>query len=167
MIGTGMLEHTDLKSTDTIVGDHARDLHGLWQKLTGERPAPRREEITLSLVRTLTPWLWTVDVIDNGADFRFRLVGDRITQFYGNRITGLPLSQLPNSPFFERLKQMLTYCVEHRRPVALGPIRSSREGREHWEVEALVVPFSEDGETINCLMGTMELWPVDTGGAAG
>jgi hypothetical protein len=160
------MEHTVFKSTDAIVGDHARELHALWEKLTGDRVAPRREEFTLSLVRTLTPWLWTADVIDNGADFRFRLAGDRVAQFYGKRITGLPLSELPNTPFIERVRQMLAYCVEHKRPVVAGPVRSSREGKEHWDVEAIVVPLSDDGETINGLMGTVELWPAGTNGAA-
>ena len=29
-------------------------------------------------------------------------------------------------------------------------------------MEAVVLPLSEDGKTINCLMGAMELWPIGT-----
>ncbi len=141
-------------------------LYEIWKNLAGTRLAPRREEITLGLVRSLTPWLWTADVIDDGADFRFRLAGDRVAQFYGQPITGSPLSEFPNAPFFERVRQMLTSCVEQRQPIAFGPVRSSREGKEHWVVEAVVLPLSEDGKTINCLIGALELWPAGANGAA-
>ena len=157
-----MNRHTVLKGPDAIVGDKSRALHAIWQKLTGDRLAPRREEVTLFLVRNLTPWLWTIDVIDDGADFRFRLTGDRIIQFLGECHAGLSLSELPKSPFTERLRHTLAHCVEHRRPVAVGPVQSGYEGKEHWEMEAVVLPLSEDGETINCLMGAIELWPVGT-----
>jgi hypothetical protein len=117
-------------------------------------------------VRNLAPWLWAVDVIDDGADFRFRLAGDNIAQFLEGLHAGMLLSELPQSPFYERLRQTLAHCVEHKQPVAVGPIRSGYEGKEHWEMEAVVLPLSEDGKIINCLMGAMELWPVGTNGAA-
>ncbi|MGA7673497.1 MAG: PAS domain-containing protein [Rhizomicrobium sp.] len=161
-----MNKHTVLKGPDAIVGEKSRALHALWRKLTGDRLAPKREEITLSLVRNLTPWLWTVDVVDNGADFRFRLTGDRVTQFLDGCHAGMLLSELPINLFFERLRHTLAHCVEHRRPVAVGPVRSGYEGKEHWEVEAVVLPLSEDGKTINCLMGAMEIWPIGSNGAA-
>jgi len=160
------MTETSFKNPDAIIGHKSKALYEIWKSLTGGRVAPKREEITLGLVRNLTPWLWTADVIDNGADFRFRMAGDRIAQFYGQPLAGSPISELPNNPFLERVKQVLTYCVKDKRPVALGPIRSRREGKEHWEIEAVVVPLSEDGKTINCLMGTMELWPTGTSGAA-
>ena len=119
-----MTKHTVLKGPDAIVSDKSRALHALWQKLTGDRPAPRRDEITLSLVRNLAPWLWTVDVVDNGTDFRFRLAGDNIIQFLGELHAGTLLSELPKSPFYERLRHTLAHCVEHHRPVAVGPVPS-------------------------------------------
>ena len=159
-----MNKHAVLKGPDAIVGDKSQALHALWKELTGDRLAPRREEVTLSLVRNLAPWLWTVDVIDKGADFRFRLAGDNIIQFLDGLHAGMLLSELPESPFYERLRHTLTHCAEYKRPVAVGPVHSTLEGKEHWEMEALVLPLSEDGETINCLMGVLELWPLGTNG---
>jgi hypothetical protein len=106
--------------------------------LTGDRVAPRHDEVSLSLVRNLTPWFWTVDVIDNGADFRFRMAGDRIIQFLGERQAGLLLSGQPKNPFYERMRHTFAHCVEYKRPIAVGPIQSGYEGKEHWEMEAVV-----------------------------
>ncbi len=126
------------------------------------RIAPKRKEITLSLVRDVTPWMWIIDVIGDGADFRFRLVGDRIVQFLGDRNFGVLLSELPASPFYDVMRRILSRSVETKEPVALGPVRANYAGKEHWEVEIVVLPLSEDGERISALFGTMELWPLGT-----
>ncbi len=157
-----MKKPTDFKSADAIVGEKPRALHALWEKLAGDRLAPKREEITLSLARNLTPWLWTIDVVDGGADFRFRLAGDRIIQFLGEHHPGTLLSGLPKNPFYERIRHTLAHCVEHKRPVAFGPVRSEYGGKEHWEIEAVALPLSEDGKTVSCVIGAIELWPVGT-----
>jgi hypothetical protein len=157
-----MTTHNDLKPAEAVVGDKSRALHTLWNKLKGERLAPKREDITLGHVRKLSPWIWTIDVVDDGADFRFRLAGDRIIQFLGKRYAGSLLSTLPKTPFFERMRRTLAYGVKHKRPVAVGPVRSDHEGTDHWEIEALALPLSDDGETVTGFLGTMELWPLGT-----
>ena len=150
------------KPAGEIVGEKARVIHALWEKVRDSRIAPKRKEITLSLVRDVTPWMWIIDVVDDGADFRFRLAGDRIVQFLGYRNFGVLLSELPASPFYDAMGRILTQCFEAKEPLALGPVRSNHPGKEHWEVEIVVLPLSEDGERISALFGTMELWPLGT-----
>ena len=148
-----------LKSVNAIVGEKSRTIYALWKKLAGNRMAPKRKEITLALVGNLSSWMWTADVVDNGADFRFRLVGDRLAQFFERRVIGLLLSEFPNNPFFERTRQAITYCVKHKQPIAAGSARSSYENKDHWETEAIVLPLSEDGENVTSLMGVFDFWP--------
>ncbi|MDE2109731.1 MAG: PAS domain-containing protein [Alphaproteobacteria bacterium] len=157
-----MTPHNDLKPANAIVGEKSQALLALWSKLKGDRMAPKREEVTLTHVRALSPWVWTIDVVDGGADFRFRLAGDRIIQFLGKRYSGSLMSSLPESPFFERLHRTLSYSVEHKRPVAVGPVRSDYEGTDHWEVEAVALPLSDDGENVTGFLGAMEVWPLGT-----
>ena len=156
------MPHANLKTADAIVGERCRSLYDIWQNLTDGRVAPKREEITLGQVRRLTAWMWVIDVVDSGADFRFRLAGDRIVQFLGRRHADARLSEFPNNAFFMRMKHTLSHCVEHKLPVAVGPVRSDYEGKEHWDVEFVMLPLSEDGETVTSLMGIMELWPAGT-----
>ncbi|MDE2183556.1 MAG: PAS domain-containing protein [Alphaproteobacteria bacterium] len=151
-----------LKPVETMVSERNRALHEIWKSRAEDRVAPRRGDITLSLVRTLTPWMWMVDVLEQGKDFRFRLSGDNVNQFLGGNYTGQSLSLLPHSRFVERVRRALAHCVEHKEPVALGPVASGYAGKEHWEVEIVALPLSEDGQAINCLMGAIELWPLGT-----
>jgi hypothetical protein len=151
-----------LKAADSVVGERNRSLHEIWKLTAGGRFAPRRAEITLPLVRALTPWLWMVDVLDRESDFRIRLAGDGVNQFLGGAFTGQPLSRLPHSVFIDRLRRALRHGVDHKVPVALGPIPSGHTGKEHWEMELIALPLSENDATVNCLMGTIELWPLGT-----
>src|ERR1700733_655679 len=81
--------------SDTVCGlvsPRLIDVHAAWKKTAAGRMAPRREEITPALLKSALPWVWMIDVIDRGRDFRFRLAGDRIIQFMGRRYAGLLLS---------------------------------------------------------------------------
>jgi hypothetical protein len=151
-----------LKEADAIVGEKARALYDIWRQCAGERVAPRRADITLSRVRALTPWMWTVDAIDGGSDFRFRLAGHEANLFLGAAVTGLPLSRVAASRFTAQLQAALSRGVVRRTPVALGPMRSDHAGKEHWEVELVALPLSEDGQTVTALVGALQLWPLGT-----
>jgi hypothetical protein len=152
----------ELKPADASIGEKSRALFAIWQALKGERLAPKREEVTLSHTRALTASLWFIDVVDGGEDYCFRLGGEEIVRFLGGRHSGMKLSQVPPNPFFERMKRTLAFCVEQKKPVSLGPIASGYPGKEHWEMEVVLLPLSGDGETVNCVMGTMQLWPRGT-----
>ena len=158
----GSVMNSLFKPADALVGDKARAMHALWEKLRGSRLAPKREEITLAKVRTLAPWMWIIDVVEDGADFRFRQAGDRVVQFLGAGRPGFLLSKLSAGPFADLMGRTLNHCVEVKRPVALGPARSIYAGKEHWETETVVLPLSEDGEKVTALLGTMEYWPLGT-----
>ena len=155
-----MPQQTTLKSVDALIGEKCRTLYTHWEKLRGERMAPRRKEFTLALVGQLSSWMWTADVIDDGADFRFRLIGDHITQFIEKAYTGMLLSELPSNLFFERVRQTITCCVKNMEPVAASSTHSSYENKDHWETEAVMLPLSENGEKVTSVMGILEFWPI-------
>ena len=148
------------KPADALVGDKVRAIYAIWEKLKGSRLAPERKEITLTQVRLLSPWMWIIDVLDEGADFRFRLAGDRIVQFLGGRYSGAAFSELPANPFYERMRRTLLHSLEKKSAVAVGPVRSNYPGKEHWETEIVVLPLSDDGKNVTALFGVMELWPL-------
>lgn len=156
------MTHIEFKSADACLGEKPRALFAIWQSLKGERLAPKREDVTLSQTRTLTSALWFIDVVEGGNDYCFRLGGEEIVRFLGGRHSGVKLSELASNPFFEAMKRTLDFCVEHRKPVSLGPMASGYPGKEHWEMEVVALPLSEDGAAITCVMGTMQLWPRGT-----
>ena len=155
-----MTQQAPLKPVEAIVGDKSRAALAIWRMLKGPRMAPRREDITLRHVRGLSPWLWMTDVVDEGADFRFRLMGDRVVQFFDGGHVGQRLSMLGHDRFFDGMTRMLAHCVAHKAPVAVGPGRPDYLGKDHWEMEAVALPLSDDGENVTSLMGAIELWPL-------
>jgi hypothetical protein len=145
------------KSADQLVSERLVGVLDAWKRTAGERMAPKREEITPSLLRTALPWIWMIDVIDGGKDFRFRIAGERVIEFMGRRHAGELLSDNLDNPFFQRMRAILEECHLRKKPVAAGPIRSNLKGKEFFEMEVAVMPLSEDGHSVTNLFGALDL----------
>jgi hypothetical protein len=154
-----MTTTTTLKSADAVESGLLAAVHDAWKKLSAGRLAPKREEITPALIRTALPSIWMIDVIDDGADFRFRIAGDRVVQFLGRRYAGLLLSDFQGEPFFQRMRAILVESVKRRRPLAAGPMRSNLAGKEFLEMEVVVLPLSEDNQRVTAIFGAMDVQP--------
>jgi hypothetical protein len=145
------------KSADQLVSERLVGVLDAWKRTAGIRLAPKREEITPSLLRTALPWIWMIDVIEGGKDFRFRIAGERVVEFMGRRHAGELLSDNLENPFFQRMRGILLECTERKKPVAVGPIRSNLKGKEFFEMEIVVMPLSEDELDVTTLFGAMDL----------
>ncbi|HVV66347.1 MAG TPA: PAS domain-containing protein [Rhizomicrobium sp.] len=152
------------KPAERLASARLSDAYEAWNRARGARFAPRREDMTPALLRGCLPWTWFVDVIDGGADFRFRLAGDRVVQFMGRRFAGEVMSAHLDEPFFARMQAFLRECLRRRGPVALGPMRSLRHGKEHLEIEVVAMPLSDDGAAVTTMFGALEVSAV--GGAS-
>jgi hypothetical protein len=150
------------KSVEHLVSERLVGVLAAWKRTANERTAPKREEITPALLRTALPWIWMVDVIDGGKDFRFRLAGDRVIQFLGRRYAGELISESLDNPFFQRMRAILVECTQHKKPLAVGPVRSNLAGKEFFDVEIVVMPLSDDGRHVTALFGAMDLSAVAT-----
>ena len=150
---------TSAKSADSLDSARLVAVHDAWKRLAMGRLAPKREEITPALLKSALPWIWMIDVVDGGQDFRFRIAGDRVVQFLGRRYAGLLLSEFLDQPFFQRMRAILEQSVKHKRPLAAGPMRSNMEGKEFLELEVVVLPLSEDGLHVTTIFGAMEVSP--------
>jgi hypothetical protein len=144
-------------SVDQLTSERLVGVLAAWKQVGQGRIGPKREEITPALVKNALPWIWMIDVVDSGSDFRFRLAGDRIIQFMGRRYAGTLLSEFLDQPFFGHMRQILVACVEQKRPLMVGPGRSKMKGRELLELEVLALPLSEDGEQVTTIFGAMEI----------
>jgi hypothetical protein len=150
---------TTLKSVDAVESGLLAAVHDAWKKLAAGRLAPKREEITPAMIKSALPWIWMIDVVDDGADFRFRIAGDRVVQFLGRRYAGLLLSEFQGEPFFQRMRAILVESVKHKRPLAAGPMGSNMAGKEFLEMEVVVLPLSEDNQRVTTIFGAMEVRP--------
>lgn len=146
---------------DRLISDKLKAVHALWRETRGEAVGPKRGQITPARLRTNMPWTFVMEVAGS-ADFRFSFAGDRIVQFMGKAHAGTLLSTLLGTPFYDGMSRFFANAVAAKSPLRAGPLRSSFPGKEHLEIEAMVLPLSEDGARITALLGAFETWRLGT-----
>jgi hypothetical protein len=77
-----------------------RSLLTYWRTLSGDQPMPRQDKIDPLEMRDALGFLFLLDVLDGGADFRYRVYGSKIVDRYGVDMTGKLLSALKVDPIF-------------------------------------------------------------------
>lgn len=133
-----------------------------WESLRSGRVGPTRDELSPSVLRAVLASTFMIDVVDDGRDFRFRFAGDRVIQFMGRRFAGMLLSELTGSSFFDNMRAMYSGCVASRGPVTSGVRPVTYPGKEFLEVEAMVLPLSDDAKNVTHLFGAFESWQLGT-----
>ena len=151
-----------VETADAITSERLKSLFAYWTRLRGGRFAPPRSELKPAQMREQLGWLWLMDVVDGGHDFRFRMGGDRVIQFFGRRLAGTTLRALqPASPaFYGRFFDLVSLATNNGKPVLGGPTQTAYEPRAFLEVEALILPLSDDGKMVTGLLGSIEIRPL-------
>lgn len=137
-------------------GTIARALLSVWQSARNGRAAPRRADITLSMVRKLTQWLWVLHADGDTGEFRFRLIGDGIVRTIGHNDTGKVLSQIRDSEMANGLRAICRTAATQGTPAHFGPTMIAMSEGRSCLVELFALPLSETGEKITGIIGTME-----------
>jgi len=151
-----------VENADSLSSERLQRLYRHWAKLKADRFAPARGDLNPSEMKDQLGWIWLMDVVDGGEDFRFRMGGDRVVQFFGRRLSGETLKNVvPAAPaFFGRFLDLVTMATQKRAPVAGGPAQTAYQPRAYLEVEALLLPLSDDGANVTGIMGAIEVRPL-------
>jgi hypothetical protein len=145
-----------------LTSDKLKAAYAVWAAARAGRIGPRRDEIVPANLRGVLPFTFTMDVVDAGKDFRFRFAGDRIIQFMGRRFAGSLLSEQTHSTFFDNMRTVFSACVAARAPITSGVRQATYPGKDFLEVEAMVLPLSENGVDVTHLFGAFESWRLGT-----
>jgi hypothetical protein len=133
------------------------DLLQYWDRKRAGRLGPRRAEIDPAEIKVHLPNIFMVEVVDNGADFRYRLIGTRITEALGRDSTGKKMSELYDDQPQARAQLYAAFrlIVDQQAPVFI-------RGRVFWLPDAqyrrftsVVMPLSEDGASVSMTLGEM------------
>lgn len=154
------MSHSADEFADRLISEKLKTVYALWRDQKGEAIGPKRGQITPARLRTTMPFTFVMEVA--GSDFRFCFAGDRIVQFMGKTHAGALLSTLLGTPFYDGMNRFFAGAVAAQRPFRAGPVRSTFPGKEHLEMEVMVLPLSEDGERITALLGAFETWRAGT-----
>lgn len=130
-----------------------------WESIRGDRSVPRRSDFDPTDIPRLLTHVVFLEVIDGGADFRFRVIGDAVRSVSFGNHTGQVMSSLSHishdGPLMTGLRSAVTSRAPVRAPVPYeGPLKEVVL-RDH-----LILPFTgADGEVSHLLL-TIDL--VDT-----
>jgi len=120
-----------------------------WKEIKGEARFPRRDVLLPERIVALWPFILMADVVDGGSDYYFRLFGQRLVDTYGEQ-TGrtLKTAKIPEL-VRERCGQIFDFCLEHAEPTYAYWPESASERRPFVDIEALCLPLSTDGTTLD------------------
>lgn len=138
-----------------------REIKDYWDAKRGVRPMPRRADIDPFELRHHLPFLWLVDVLPGGEDFRFRLIGTAIAEQLGRDSTGKTLREVytPSGPaVLDWALAICTSAVKLQLPVVgCGTLRPL--DKEFIAFQSLHLPLSEDGARVGMLFGRIHFYP--------
>lgn len=91
---------------DQIESATAREVVDYWRGLRGQRRFPARGDVTPKALKRLLRHIMLLKVIDGGADYEYRIVGDVQVQAYGESFLNKTLSEvgLKHPKFAEGMK---------------------------------------------------------------
>jgi hypothetical protein len=127
-----------------------------WLDRRGSRSMPSRKDISPAQLKAQLPYLLLADVIDGGADFRYRLVGTELRRFFRAEPSAKLMSEAL-APFgaatVEATLASYRAVVERRAPMRLTGA-GSWYGQDLKLFDALLAPLSDDDASVNMILGT-------------
>jgi len=129
-------------------------LHTYWNEKRGDRRMPSRADIRPSELKDHLGWVIMADVLPGGQEFRYRLIGTLVTQYFLTETTGKTVTEA-----FARMGETVSNAVLAVMRVVTRdgvPIRACGDANAFAvgfeEFDALFLPLSDDGETVNVIL---------------
>ena len=132
-----------------------------WERKRADRPMPRRADLDPAEIPSLLPHLRLTEVVEGGKRFRYRLVGTAIVEAYGNEHTGRHLDEVLSGERLAFVEGLYRTVCERKRPLFartyyVGPWAVPNFARR------VMVPLSDDGETVNVMVTVLAFNPRPT-----
>ena len=137
--------------TDRFDNDRLRELRDIWELKRNGRAMPSRADFDPLDLKQDLGWIVLVDVENGPTRFRYRLIGTKITELVGRDATGAYLDELYPASVQEIATMSFRKLLTSRRPNRiLGTMHHAKKG--HLNFEAIDLPLSSDGETVDMIM---------------
>jgi hypothetical protein len=129
-------------------------LRDYWERKRKDRPMPARADISPSEIKEHLGWVMILDVIPGGRDFRYRLIGTLVTQYFSNDATGKTVREA----FAVNGDAVVESVNAVFQKVARDKVVMRTAGDAGWlangmeEFEAIYLPLSDNGETVTHIL---------------
>lgn len=125
-----------------------------WQAKRGARLMPARSDLDPAEITTILPHVVLYDVRQEPLDFRYRLIGTKMDEYFLGHYTGLWMSEIPHQKSPSRIWASCRRVVTERAPLS-SDIPYIGKNKEFLTTEDLIMPLSDDGETVDMLFVTV------------
>lgn len=129
-------------------------LRRYWDEKRGQRSMPSRRDIHPPELKEHLGWILMIEVFPDLSDFRYKLIGTLITQYFLTDATGKTVSEA-----FARYGPVTIKAVQALlRKTARDKIPMRAFGNAGWiapgfeQFDAIYLPLSDDGETVNMIL---------------
>ena len=143
------------RSLDDIESGRLRDGLEHWNGLRGERRWPTRADLKLRNIKTLLPYIALVQVIDDGADFEHRIVGDALVQAFAVPVQNRRFSDIAwDAPeFMAAAFDIFRHTLVAGEPLTwLVETRAGATNPAFFRVEFLLMPLGDTEDRIDHLL---------------
>jgi hypothetical protein len=160
---TPAVDHTTI-TTGRPTAKALLRLTDYWRSKCGGALMPTRDAIDPTEIIVHLPWLFMADVCDGGADYRYRLVGTSIVAANYRDVTGRSFRELYTDPVkLEGARLGFDLACSTQAPVYTQGQAFWRPDWAYDRFEAVMLPLSSDGKTVNIVLGEIAylapLWP--------
>lgn len=143
-----------------------QEMYRYWLDLRQGRRMPARRQIRPEdIPPALLPHIFLIDVLPGdgpaGNRYRLRLAGTHIVEHMGAGLTGKYIDEIARGALYERYRQFFD-------AVAMGPAAHYLASELYWRnrdwmmYRRLLLPLSDDGRTVNMLLGAGFYEPRDS-----
>lgn len=127
-----------------------------WHRIRGDRSAPRRSDFDPVEIPHLLPYVVFIEVVDGGADFRFRVIGEKPrSAFFGN-YTGQLISSLAHVSPDGQIMRNLRDAVRAAQPVRV-PVDYVGPNKDIAKRDEILLPFTDDDGHVTHLLTIIDL----------
>jgi hypothetical protein len=127
----------------------------LWEDLRGGSPYPSRNAVTPRMLKPILRNTMLLKVVDGGADYEYRIVGDAYVMAHGHSYQGMRWSQTAGlaKGFHKVVKPIFDRVVREGEPVAMrGWIDRGGASTGHVYCEYLYLPLGEPGGSVDFIL---------------
>lgn len=149
---------------DDVESPIVREGAAYWRRLRKERRFPARADMSPADIRALLRHTVLLRVIDGGADYDYRIVGDAHATAYGFSMQGKKLSELDGfAPGHgEVLKRLYDRAVRRREPYALrGWLERGEDHKQYIFSESVFMPMGPDDDIVDHVLNFSVYTPHD------
>ncbi len=125
-------------------------LYGYWAARRGAKRYPSRDDIDPIDFGYALGHVSLIEAMQNPPRFRYRLVSGSLTARLGYEMTGKFLDEVPESEMRAYTARIYAMALAKGVPLHLRD-QVTLDGRR-WNYEALILPLSSDGYTVDILM---------------